>query len=399
MPSPTVGAVPPPPGVTPNFQHPPDAGRTTILGGSTVCVTVVFVAFLLRCCAKYSIRQKYTIEDWPCAIAWWLYIQSLLYGPTVFSTKVTLLFLTSRVCSVRRTISKSIHLFIYFLVICYIPLQIVKTIVCLPIEAYWDPEVRNDTAKDVKCLNQGAIFLVDSGVAVVTDATIVVLPIVLVWSMRLPLCKKVRAAGILGAGGVAVAVTAYRLPLLFKFERSMDVTAGFVIIGLVCPLEQAIGFVCACLPLLNLFKSRRMTPGGPGCWRMSPAPSTTEVSPLMATVSSRNHRQALLANLWEIQQLTARIGVQLAAEQDPKVSPQGTRDTTYDTAWDREANSPGEQREGWLATSRGSTTRGHEQSSDDRTVRIANDEPTSSSPLPKPQPVIIRDRIWDGDRT
>ncbi|KAK7946807.1 uncharacterized protein PG986_011128 [Apiospora aurea] len=477
MPSPTVVAVPPPPGVTPNSQHPPDAGRTTILGGSTVCVTVVFVGFLLRCYAKYSIRQKYTIEDCmlpflpfsrevalslsccPCSgqpitqsapylsaprlvqsrpaipkdlsnnyaqglapllgyvmitvynsvgfmmykhgwgyHAWdlsaydysqfmkWLYIQSLLYGPTVFSTKVTLLFLTSRVCSVRRTISKGIHLFIYFLIICYIPLQIVKTIVCLPIEAYWDPEVRNDTAKDVKFLNQGAIFIVDSGVAVVTDATIVVLP--LCW-----------AAGILGAGGVAVAVTAYRLPLLFKFERSMDVTAGLVIIGLVCSLEQAIGFVCACLPLLNLFKSRRMTPrrsrllanvprtfhhrGKPAdghCLVKKPSPSSIGQSMGNLAAQGEDRRPAGGG--------TGSEGVS-----------RGTRDTTYDTAWDREANSPGEQRGVWLAASRGSATRGHEQSSENRTVRIANDEPTSSSPLPKPQAVIIRDRIWDGDRT
>ncbi|KAK8024303.1 hypothetical protein PG993_012369 [Apiospora rasikravindrae] len=419
--SPTIGAVPPPPGVTPNFQHPPDAGRTTNLVGSIVCVTVVFFAFLLRCYAKYSIRQKYTIEDcmltfltfsmgcsfvfllsflgmayhstkslpfYPSLIhhtqqpqrtfltttprvlhhclvfkhgwgfhAWdlsayeysqflkWLYIQSLLYGPTVFFTKATLLFLTSRVCSVRRTISKGIHFFIYFLIICYIPLQIVKTVVCLPIEAYWDPEVRDDASRDVKCIKQGAVFLADSCVAVVTDTTIVVFPIVLVWSMHLPLYKKLRAAGILGAGGVAVAVTAYRLPLLFGFERSMDVSAGFVIIGLLCSLEQAIGFVCACLPLLNLLKSRRITPRRSRFLANVPRTFHHRVKPVDGHGLIKNPPSIIVGH---------SLADSAAHDEERRTAGGGTesegisrdtRDTTYDTNWNIEANSPNEQRD------------------------------------------------------
>ncbi|KAK8073582.1 hypothetical protein PG994_004481 [Apiospora phragmitis] len=276
MPSPTVGAVPPPPGVTPNLQRSPDAGWTTILVGSTVCVAVVFFAFLLRCYANCVPPIRSTtvffplshspveilqnaqkrFDLWAVSDKWlqWLYIQSLLYGPTVFSTKATLLFLTSRVCSVQRTVSKGIHFFIYFLFISYIPLQVIKTIICLPVGAYWDPELRDDPAKDVKCLNQGDIFVADTCAAVVTDTAITVIPIALVWTMRMPLHRKVRA------GGVVVAVTAYRLPLLYRLERSRDVPAGFVDIGLLCSLEQTIGFVCACLPILNLLKFRCTSP-------------------------------------------------------------------------------------------------------------------------------------------
>lgn len=220
----------------------------------------------------------------------WLYVQSLLYGPTVFSTKATLLFLTSRVCSVRRSISKVINIFICLLIVFYVPLQIVKTLICLPVKAFWDPEVRQ-SSPDVKCLNQGIVFVTDSCFAVVTDATILIIPIVLVWSMSLPFCKKVKAVLLLGAGGVAVAVTGYRVPLLFKYEHSKDVTSNFVVINLlwyvprsfthttfmkttnprsvewihdaVLPtditssLEQSIGFTCACLPFFNLFRSAR----------------------------------------------------------------------------------------------------------------------------------------------
>ncbi|KAK7973055.1 hypothetical protein PG988_007189 [Apiospora saccharicola] len=229
MPYPIIGAIPPPPGVTPNFQQPQDAGRTMVLVGNIVCITAVHLSFLMRSYVKYSTRQPYTIEDlykhglgfhaWDLSPEeysqflkisistnffsniWlqWLYVQTLFYGPTIFSTKATLLLLISRICSVRRTISRGINYFIYFLVTCYVPLQIVKTVVCLPVKAYWNSEVRKNTP-NVKCLRQGSIFIADSCIAVVTDATILILPIVLVWSMRLSLYKKAKAALLLGAG-------------------------------------------------------------------------------------------------------------------------------------------------------------------------------------------------------
>ncbi|KAK7917307.1 hypothetical protein PG985_010915 [Apiospora marii] len=221
MPYSAIGAIPPPPGVTPNLQQPQHAARTTALVGNIVCITAVHLAFLMRSYVKYSKRQTFTIEDSPDIWLQWLYIQSFLYGPTIFSTKATLLLLISRVCAVRRTISRGINFFIYFLITCYVPLQIVKTIVCVPVQAYWNPEVRKHTP-NVKCLDQANIFLADSCIAVVTDTTILILPIVLLWSMRLPLYKKAKAALLLGAGGAAVAVTAYRVPLIFQYQLQID---------------------------------------------------------------------------------------------------------------------------------------------------------------------------------
>ncbi|KAK8068171.1 hypothetical protein PG996_007283 [Apiospora saccharicola] len=240
MPYPIIGAIPPPPGVTPNFQQPQDAGRTMVLVGNIVCITAI------------SISTNFFSNIW----LQWLYVQTLFYGPTIFSTKATLLLLISRICSVRRTISRGINYFIYFLVTCYVPLQIVKTVVCLPVKAYWNSEVRKNTP-NVKCLRQGSIFIADSCIAVVTDATILILPIVLVWSMRLTLYKKAKAALLLGAGGAAVAVTAYRVPLIFQYQVQADVSSGFVTIGLLTTLEQTIGFVCACIPFFNLLKHKR----------------------------------------------------------------------------------------------------------------------------------------------
>ncbi|KAK8102599.1 hypothetical protein PG984_015745, partial [Apiospora sp. TS-2023a] len=277
MPYPTIGAIPPPPGVTPNFKQPQDAGRTTVLVGNIVCITAVHLSFLMRSYVKFSTRQPYTIEDlykhglgfhaWDLSpeeysqFLKWLYTQTLLYGPTIFSTKTTLLLLISRICSVRQTISRGINYFIYFLVTCYVPLQIVKTVVCLPVKAYWNSEVRKNTP-NVKCLRQGSIFIADSCIAVVTDATILILPIVLVWSMRLSLYKKAKAALLLGAGELP-----WQVPLIFQYQVQADsrfyaISRLLTGVKFFCShdsstLEQTIGFVCACIPFFNLLKHKR----------------------------------------------------------------------------------------------------------------------------------------------
>lgn len=64
VPVPTLtGAVPPPPGITPDFDSPEDAGHRanlviTILGNSFLCVF-----FFIRCYAKFSLSPRILLED------------------------------------------------------------------------------------------------------------------------------------------------------------------------------------------------------------------------------------------------------------------------------------------------------------------------------------------------
>ena len=151
----------------------------------------------------------------------WLYVGTVVYCPAAYAIKVTLLLLTARIFSVRESISKAIHIFIVVLLIAYVPNQIAKTIICTPIKAYWDQSVKG------RCLQQRKIFIADTTLAIVTDLIVLILPIPLAWSLRYPTRAKIKIIALLGAGGIATAVSIFRLYNVIKFIHSTDVTLDF----------------------------------------------------------------------------------------------------------------------------------------------------------------------------
>jgi hypothetical protein len=152
----------------------------------------------------------------------WLYAGSIVYCPAAYFTKATLLLIIARIFTVRYCVSRGIYISIAALLVAYLPMQISKTFVCSPIKAFWDQSVHGS------CLNQRKVFIADTTVGFLTDFMILIIPIPLIWSLHVPLQKKIKMAALLGAGGVATAVTCYRLWAVVDFINSKDVTADFV---------------------------------------------------------------------------------------------------------------------------------------------------------------------------
>lgn len=141
----------------------------------------------------------------------WMYIGSTIYSPAAFFTKVTLLLLIARVFSTNPRVSRWIHIFIVILILAYLPVELLKIFLCQPVSAYW--EMRYEAGADgddPTCFDPSALFMCDISIAIVTDFIILVLPIPLVWSMETNWRQKLKIAFLLGAGGVATAVTMMR---------------------------------------------------------------------------------------------------------------------------------------------------------------------------------------------
>ena len=78
---PYPGAFPPPPDVTPDLEHPGDAGRVANIAVLVVCDVMVTLLFAVRVWVKVRITRNILVEDVTCAIAW---ACVLLYSATVF---------------------------------------------------------------------------------------------------------------------------------------------------------------------------------------------------------------------------------------------------------------------------------------------------------------------------
>lgn len=147
----------------------------------------------------------------------------MLYCPAAYFIKATLLLLTARVFAVYERVAKAIKWFVVTLAIAYIPIQFVKMFVCIPVESFWDHSIR-----PTRCLNQAKAFIFDLSLAIMTDAIILIIPITLTWRLTMPLAERLKIAAILGAGGVALGVTTFRMYLLSAYLVTDDITSSFV---------------------------------------------------------------------------------------------------------------------------------------------------------------------------
>ena len=181
----------------------------------------------------------------------WLYASSIIYCPTAYFTKVTLLLLIARVFAVKESVSRALHVFVFALLVAYLPIQAVKIAICTPVHSYWDPNV------DGHCLDQRRIFLSDLCLAILTDLVILIVPIPLTWRLRMSWGKKLKIMLLLGAGGAATATTIYRLYAVVEFQKSTDVASDFVLLDILTVVELTIGVMCACLPATNLLLEHR----------------------------------------------------------------------------------------------------------------------------------------------
>ncbi|WDK13489.1 integral membrane protein [Colletotrichum graminicola] len=276
-----IGAAPPPPGVTPDFDNPRDVGHTSHIVFTSFIQAIVVLFFALRIYVKWSVKGKFRLEDWSCLIGWiftvimnstvlmkiryglgyhiweltktefehlqkWMYIGSLLYSPAAFFTKISILLLTVRVFSVDAAAARILHLLPFFFLICYIPAEIAKACVCIPVQSFWDQSMT-----DFKCIDQTKLFLYDSSLSAFSDLIILIVPMVLASRLRVSTLKKIKIVGLLGTGGVAVAVTIYRLYLVNKYDNTKDPTMDFVPLDWTVAGELGIGIVCACFPSVN----------------------------------------------------------------------------------------------------------------------------------------------------
>lgn len=135
--------------------------------------------------------------------------------------------MTARAFASKPLVSKGIHIFIMLLVLMFLPIQVCKMVICTPVEAFWD-----DSVEDKTCLNQGILFLCDSMIAVLSDLVILVLPVYLTWSLAVPAETKLKISVLLGAGGIAVGLTAYRLYKSWLYASTTDLTMDYVPIAI-----------------------------------------------------------------------------------------------------------------------------------------------------------------------
>ncbi|KAF2465132.1 uncharacterized protein BDR25DRAFT_295558 [Lindgomyces ingoldianus] len=226
----TTPALVPPPGITPNLQNPYSLERY-IIATSVICLFLATSATLARTFTKAYILKKMQLEDyslifstsgfaaftavivaagedgagrhqWNVSIAMtqrigmYANVVEILYPPLMFAAKFAVLVQIQRIFTAHKKdfIYWSVLVLIAANIVMYATIFFVFIFACNPREKIWMPHLAG------KCLSVNAAIIATGVMNLVSDCTILALPLMGISELQMPLKKKIGAGAVFATG-------------------------------------------------------------------------------------------------------------------------------------------------------------------------------------------------------
>ncbi|KAI0546919.1 hypothetical protein F4679DRAFT_379466 [Xylaria curta] len=288
VPPPTfTPAIPPPPGVIPNPEHPASlAVEADIVVG--IIVPFVTVFFLLRTYVRVFIKRAWILEDALVTTAWagtvtycallrtcmarhggqhgwditanqlheglyWFNVAAIVYGIFIGITKISILCLYRRVFSPQRSSRFDIAIVTLIIILAcfYTAITLSKIFECNPREKIWNPSVPGT------CLEIKDVLNASGGFNAVTDYLILLLPVHAVRKLQMPKLKRILIvlAFTFGLSGPIFATVGFVVRL--QRAGNSDTTWNQPDILLWGAGEVATANLCVCFPELAVLVRKR----------------------------------------------------------------------------------------------------------------------------------------------
>ena len=184
------------------------------------------------------------------------FIHTVVYLTLAFFIKLSILLFYLKLFPpafiwMRRTIFCLITLFFVYTVVG----TTVTCLMCKPVRAFWTVELRvSDSCPSGKEVQERYISILSFHV--VGDFIVVILPIHLISTLRLPKRQKIMLGLLFSAGGLACIASILRLYYFPLVSSSLDITWNAVDVFLWGQVEASTAVICASLPSLKpLFSS------------------------------------------------------------------------------------------------------------------------------------------------
>ncbi|KAK2666507.1 hypothetical protein RAB80_018164 [Fusarium oxysporum f. sp. vasinfectum] len=288
------GAAPPPPGISPSFDHPEYSGQPVVVV-NIACLALATSVCALRLFTKLKIVRTVDYSDyliipaWIFAVAfasvniiqcsyglgvhiwnvpivkfsptflqssdtnakpWQLKLQittQALYCVSMMFTKLSLLAVYLRISPSRRF--RAVVCLLMAIVAGYsFSAVLVAIFQCHPIEMAWDI-----TISDGSCIDRMAYFIATLALNVATDLFMLALPIPMLWNVKMPKRQKLGLIGIFMTGSFVCVVGFLRIKSLFGLMGLNDLTWHLVDGYVWVVIEMNTGIICSCLPFMKPF--------------------------------------------------------------------------------------------------------------------------------------------------
>ncbi|KAM0718965.1 hypothetical protein Q7P37_006037 [Cladosporium fusiforme] len=185
------------------------------------------------------------------------FAQQLLYNPILGLVKASILVFLLRLGDQRKLIKYSLHALFYINLGHLIGTFVGALTQCLPVHMYWGRRDMNNKT-EFSCFDEETFSIATAVIAIITDVLILLIPIFMVWPLRMNRRKKVAVGCVLSLGWIVVIVACVRLKLFFDLwagaGRDYTYTTGTgVVISIV---EVNVAIILSCGPALNALLTR-----------------------------------------------------------------------------------------------------------------------------------------------
>ncbi|KAF2466569.1 uncharacterized protein BDR25DRAFT_336433 [Lindgomyces ingoldianus] len=265
------GALPPPPGVGPNFIDPPSQQRDNLIQHAT-CLTLISLFLAMRIYTRlYILRAKLGADDYFCVLSYvaeskgigrhmwdvpavqvvdafkYLVLAAWAYLLLTGCIKLTFLFCYRRIFSMESGVKTFINLGISFVVCLTAGLFFATMFSCTPVQRSWNAIVPGT------CFNPHILPWLSASSSSLTDIYILVLPIAPLWRLNMSLKSKLKVMVAFSFGLLACIASLVRLGMTRVLQSSLDASWNTASIGKWSAIEVDVGIMCSCLMLFPAF--------------------------------------------------------------------------------------------------------------------------------------------------
>jgi hypothetical protein len=186
----------------------------------------------------------------------------LLYTPILCLVKASIIVFLLRLGDQRRVIRYPLKALFAFNLGQMIAVLISTLTQCHPIHMFWD-HPRTDRAvdggilnSDYKCFDAEAFAMTNGGIAILTDILILIIPIVMVWPLRLNWRKKLAIGSVLSLGWIVVAVALVRLKSFHDLYNVVNPDPTYALGVTTSSVEVNVAVTLCCGPAVNSMINR-----------------------------------------------------------------------------------------------------------------------------------------------
>ncbi|EAW09305.1 uncharacterized protein ACLA_035080 [Aspergillus clavatus NRRL 1] len=142
----------------------------------------------------------------------WSFANQLVYNPCLTMIKISILLFLRRLESRSTVVNLLIWSSIVVTVLLFVIVLFIDIFQCTPVAYLFDPTIEGGS-----CIHQAAFYVSTAATNLFTDLLVLVIPILITWSLQMPVRRKVAVCIILSFGGVATAIGVWRIISLAQF--------------------------------------------------------------------------------------------------------------------------------------------------------------------------------------